>query len=103
VAFLRRVASQVGRTPEIAEHLCSEAWSAFVAGDLDAYRKRVAEEVTATAHPGDLVLLAQASMAPVAGLVARSDLSILSSPRLGVAAALAAHRRVNSNTGLRGA
>lgn len=96
VALVRRVASTSGREPEIVEHLSAEAWPFFVAGDMDAYQAHVADLISTSALPGEVVLLAQASMAPAAARVARHDISILSSPRLGVAAALEAHRRASA-------
>jgi hypothetical protein len=91
--LLRQVASDEQRAPEVVEVLCEGAWRLFESGDTSGYLAAVASAVASTAAPGDLVLLAQASMAPVAELVARSDLAVFSSPRLGVRAACEAYRR----------
>jgi hypothetical protein len=60
------------------------AWERFEAGDLDGYHRLVADEVER--HRDAVVVLAQASMAPAAER--SSHPRVLSSPRLGLAAAL---------------
>ncbi|MEV4133208.1 aspartate/glutamate racemase family protein [Dactylosporangium sp. NPDC049742] len=85
--LLRECAALAGVTVEIVEAPCLDAWALFESGDLDAYVRRVAEHVRAVAATADVVVLAQASMAPVADLV--PDLPVLSSPRTAVARAAA--------------
>jgi hypothetical protein len=46
----------------------------------------------AVAGPRDLVLLAQASMAPAAELLTHLGIPVLSSPRLGLEAAITSYR-----------
>lgn len=92
--LLRQVAADAQRSPEVAEVLCRQAWNLFEIGDLSSYIAEVAKTISSTAVSGDLVLLAQASMAPVVPLVTRSDVSVLSSPRMGVEAAVSAYRRL---------
>jgi hypothetical protein len=91
-ALLRAVSSHAPQPPDIVEVLCSRAWQFFERGDTANYLAAIVETIHATAVPGDLVLLAQASMSPAAQLVTRSDVTILSSPELGVAAAIAAYK-----------
>ena len=86
------MASDEHRSPEIIEILCGRAWGLLEGGDTSGYLAEVANTINLNAASGDLVLLAQASMAPVAQLVARSDISIFSSPKLGVRAAFSAYR-----------
>jgi hypothetical protein len=74
--------------PAQRELLCSAAWALFQAGDYHGYASALARQVDEHAHAGDVVLLAQASMAPAASLVSRSDIELLSSPDVGVRAAL---------------
>jgi hypothetical protein len=70
------------------ELLCSEAWERFQAGDHAGYAATLAERVDEHARPNDVVMLAQASMAPAALLVRRSDVQVLTSPDAAVRAAL---------------
>jgi hypothetical protein len=93
LALVRQVAADAERSPEIVELLCRQAWALFENGDLPGYIAAVAKVVGSTARSGDLVLLAQASMAPVEQLVGSPDISVFSSPTLGVKAAIAAYRR----------
>jgi hypothetical protein len=48
----------------------------------------VARQVDAHARANDVVMLAQASMAAAVALIRRPDLEVLSSPQVGVRAAL---------------
>lgn len=64
------------------------AWPLFEAGQHEAYLAAIATAVRQHARPGDTVVLAQASMAGAAGLLADTGLVVLSSPRLGVMEAL---------------
>ncbi|MEV6299139.1 aspartate/glutamate racemase family protein [Actinoplanes sp. NPDC051861] len=64
----------------------SEAWRHFEAGDLPAYYEEIAEAARKVAPSVDVVVLAQASMAPAADLI---DGEVLTSPRSAVTAAAA--------------
>jgi hypothetical protein len=88
LALLREAASGEA-TPRPRELLCAAAWSKFEAGELAAYAQLIAAEVDAHAQPGEVVVLAQASMAPAAALVSLADIELLTSPETGVRAALA--------------
>ena len=103
IGIVAAVESTVGPTRQLleeeAEHRrakvtlidlpCPEAWEAFEAGDIDRYLTQVAEHVDRAAPTVDVVVLAQASMA---GAVDRCSTRtpVLTSPRAGVAAVLAA-------------
>jgi len=90
--LLRQVALETRRPLDVIEVLCRRAWASFEHGDISGYVAAIAEVIRSTALPGDVVFLAQASMAPVEALITRSDIAVVSSPRLGVEAALAAYR-----------
>jgi len=92
-ALLREVAALQRHSPKIIELLCEHAWNHFSAGDTSGYLTEVVNAINSSVTADDVVLLAQASMAPVAQLIHRSDIAVLSSPALGVAAAFAAYRR----------
>lgn len=86
--LVRAVARQRRRDVEVDVLLLPEAWAHFERGDRDAYLDAIAAALTRAAGGADVILLAQASMA---GAVARcGDLGVpvLSSPRLGVEAAV---------------
>lgn len=74
--------------PAVQELLCAAAWELFQAGDLSGYAAALASAVDERAGANDVVMLAQASMAPAAALVRRSDVEVLTSPDVGVRAAL---------------
>jgi hypothetical protein len=57
------VAQQLGKDVELSEVLCNEAWSKFEQGDTQAYYAMVAACVRQNAERGDVIVLAQASMA----------------------------------------
>jgi hypothetical protein len=89
IALLDEVGLATGvRRAARRDLLCGAAWAYFLAGDHVAYAKALAQQVTQSARPGDVVMLAQASMAPAAALIDRSDIEILTSPETGVRAAL---------------
>lgn len=90
-ALLQDAAAQAGREIELIELLCAEAWPHFERGDLPTYHAAIARQLRG-APPADAIVLAQASMAGAAELCADLPAPILSSPRLGLEAALALYR-----------
>jgi hypothetical protein len=80
----RRAGTEVGLVPVV----CAGAWPAFEAGDLAGYHRRVADAVRVVVGAGDVVVLAQASMAPVAALLDDLPVRVLSSPGSAVARAV---------------
>ncbi|MFE9423168.1 arylsulfatase [Kitasatospora sp. NPDC006697] len=90
LAPARELLAELGAGCEVVELPCPAAWALFEAGDLAGYRAAVAAEVRAAAAGLDVAVLAQASMAPAAVLLADLPLPVLASPRPAVAAALAA-------------
>ena len=89
LALLAEEARAAGRSPEVVTRLCPSAWPLFEAGRINEYLQAIARAVDRHAEQADMVLLAQASMAPAAALC-RTPQPVLSSPRTGLAAALAA-------------
>jgi hypothetical protein len=69
---------------------CLDAWASFAGGDLEAYRQMVASEARKAAAEADVVVLAQASMAPAATLLTDLPIPVLTSPRIAVERAVAA-------------
>jgi hypothetical protein len=90
--LLAQVAASAKRSVEVVEVLCEQAWPLFEAGDKSGYIREVARKIESVARPTDLILLAQASMAPAADLLDHLGVPILSSPELGLRAAMAMYR-----------
>lgn len=86
-------ARRAGREIQLIMAPCPSAWPAFEAGDQAGYLEAIAAHLRAVAGRGDVVVLAQASMAGAAELCADLATPVLSSPRLGLSAALAALER----------
>ncbi|MFG2717931.1 aspartate/glutamate racemase family protein [Streptomyces sp. NPDC048416] len=84
------IREEAGARPlDLIEVLAEHAWPHFASGDTDAYHAEIARTVDALADVDvDVVVLAQASMAPAA---ARTTIGVpvLASPRLGLRAAAA--------------
>jgi hypothetical protein len=72
--------------------LIADAWPHWQQGDKEAYWSRIAEAIAQRIAEADSVVLAQASMAGAASRLASSGVPILSSPRSGLEAAIAAYR-----------
>jgi hypothetical protein len=77
-------AANAGSSATLLDAPCLDAWELFEAGDHAAYLDRVARHVQVLADDVDVVVLAQASMAPAADLVGDLSIPVLSSPRLAV-------------------
>ena len=98
VLVLAALASTLEPTQQLIESSCAranariaaryllveDAWQYFVAGNRDAYCQAIARKIQAEAKQADVIVLAQASMAPAAELVGELGIEVLSSPRLGV-------------------
>jgi hypothetical protein len=92
LALLRHVASESNSSIEVVEVLCESAWRFFQSGEHVGYVREIARAIEATACSGDLVLLAQASMAPASELLGHLGIPVLSSPKLGLEAAMSMYR-----------
>ena len=90
-ALLLEVAAQQGRAISLIPLLCEGAWSRFEAGDQAGYWAMIAEALVDAQTLGDVIVLAQASMAGAVTLCDAVRVPILSSPRLGVETAVAAY------------
>jgi Asp/Glu/hydantoin racemase len=88
LSLLHEEAVSAGVDVEIESLPCFDAWPMFERGDLDAYHRLIAAHVDAIDASYDCVVLAQATMAPAAALVAEPE-RVRSSPVAAVEAALA--------------
>ncbi len=88
-------AARAGKAIELIEVLCEGAWAKFEQGDRAGYFEAIAEALREPAKQADVIVLAQASMAGVEPVAADAGIRIpvLSSPRLGLEAALAVLRQ----------
>src|SRR4051812_19252887 len=89
-ALILDAANAAGKQIELRDLLCEPAWALFERGDIVGYTQAIAEDLRAAASTADVIVLAQASMAAAAPLCEDLSIPILSSPRLGLEAALAA-------------
>lgn len=84
-ALIEQEAARAGRAVEVCAQVICGAWDRFEAGDLDGYLDRVTTALAAVTN-ADVIVLAQASMAPAAERGA-TTIPVLASPRLGLHAA----------------
>lgn len=91
--LIRDAATKAGKEIELIEVLCEQAWAKFEADDQDGYVEEIAARLRQAADQGDVIVLAQASMAGASALCADLPIPVLSSPALGVAAAIKAYRQ----------
>jgi hypothetical protein len=79
-----------GRQVNIRTMVVQSAWPFFQSGDLVSYYARIEAAIRGEEGKPDVVVLAQASMAPVARSFIGADMQVLSSPELGVCRAIQA-------------
>jgi hypothetical protein len=72
----------------LAESLVDDAWAFFESADRNQYHQLIASAVQTGLEKADVIVLAQASMAGVAECFSNAPKPVLSSPRLGVKAAV---------------
>jgi hypothetical protein len=89
--LILEVGRAAGKQIELIELLCEPAWALFERGDHAGYAQAIAARLRAAASQADVIVLAQASMAAAAPLCADLGIPILSSPRMGLEAALATY------------
>ncbi|MGH9133072.1 MAG: hypothetical protein ACRDZZ_03985 [Ilumatobacteraceae bacterium] len=87
MSLLHEEKASAGSGVEIDSLPCFDAWPLFEQGDLDAYHQHVAAHVDAIDPSYDMVVLAQATMAPAVLLVADPS-RVRASPTAAVEAAI---------------
>jgi hypothetical protein len=87
---LAEEAADAGADVSIEVSVVDGAWDAFLSGDAEDYRSRIAEAALALSSRCDVVVLAQASMEPAAALLAGLATPVLTSPHSAVEALAAA-------------
>lgn len=93
IALVLDAAQKAGKEIEVTEVVCEAAFPKFQSGDVAGYNREIADTLTEVASGADVIVLAQASMAGAAALCPDLPVPVLSSPPLGVAAAVEAYRR----------
>lgn len=86
--LLQSEANKAGKNVTLIEVLCQGAWSYFEANDQEGYLQNIAAHLQQYAQQGDVIVLAQASMANAVNHCPPLPIPILSSPALGIEAAL---------------
>jgi hypothetical protein len=89
--LLRESASE---TTQIETLLMADLWPHFQAGERTLYWQGIAERLREQASAYDCIVLAQASMAGAADLLSDFLVPVLSSPRIGMEAAITAYRNL---------
>lgn len=84
-----------GPQADIATLLMADLWPHFQAGERTLYWQGIAERLRANAAGFGCIVLAQASMAGAADLLGDLSIPVLSSPRIGLEAAIAAYRTLS--------
>ncbi|MFF6786935.1 aspartate/glutamate racemase family protein [Streptomyces sp. NPDC012510] len=83
-ALVEEKARAAGRDITVQERLCEGAFSVLMSGDRDGHDAMVLDGARALAKEADVIVLAQASMAPLAPAIAEAvGKPVLSSPRSG--------------------
>ena len=94
VTLLREAADNAGRAIDIDTLVLPEAWVRFQAGNQPGYLQAIAQAVREKLGDADLVVLAQASMAGAADLLADLGVPVLASPTLAVERAVRLYREL---------
>jgi hypothetical protein len=83
-----------GPHTQIETLLMADLWPHFQAGQRTRYWQGIAERLREKASAFDCIVLAQASMAGAADLLSDLPVPVLSSPRIGMEAAITAYRNL---------
>lgn len=96
-ALLRDHAAANGKSVEVVPMLCSEAYEARLAGGQAAHDRMVSEAALALSTDCDVIVLAQASLAPLGPILqSQTSVPILTSPELCVDSLARWLRRANA-------
>jgi len=83
--LIQAKADETGRSISITQRLCKGAFSVLMSGDRDSHDAMVTEQAMDLAKTVDVIVLAQASMSRLAGVLQeKTGMTVLSSPRIGV-------------------
>jgi hypothetical protein len=91
--LIHESAQRLGAKVNVRQVLVHEAWPHFLRGDREAFLQAVVAAVSSTSADADVIVLAQASMAPAAAALGDLGIEVLTSPDLGVRHAIAQLKR----------
>ncbi|MBR45302.1 MAG: arylsulfatase [Rhodospirillaceae bacterium] len=94
--LLSEAAEKAGREVALTPAVYGEARDKLMAGDMEGYVRIIADGLRETAKACDVIVLAQASMAPALDLCSDITVPILTSPRSGLAAAVESYRKIRA-------
>jgi hypothetical protein len=89
---LKLLRESAPETTQIETLLMADLWPHFQAGERTLYWQGIAQRLREQASAYNSIVLAQASMAGAADLLSDLPVPVLSSPRIGMEAAIAAYR-----------
>lgn len=92
VGLVEDAARRAGKAVEVESAVFAEARAKLVVGDEEGHHRIIADGLHTTAASADTIVLAQASMTPALVLCADIEVPLLTSPRSGLQAAIAAWR-----------
>lgn len=84
MTLIQESASALGTEVSIQHRVGADAWSHFLRGDREAYIDAILALIRSAPIDADVIVLAQASMAPAAQRLGDLGIEVLSSPTLGV-------------------
>ncbi len=83
--LIQAKADELGRDVVLQQQLCEGAFDVLMAGDREKHDGMIVEQAIDLAKTVDVIVLAQASMNRLAGVLQeKTGMTVLSSPRLGV-------------------
>ena len=83
--LIQAKADEIGRSITLEKRLCEGAFDVLMSGDREKHDAMVTEQATDLAKNVDMIVLAQASMSRLAGVLQeKTKMPVLSSPRIGV-------------------
>ncbi|AOT03061.1 aspartate/glutamate racemase family protein [Arthrobacter sp. U41] len=83
--LIQKKADEIGRSITLEKRLCEGAFAVLMSGDREKHDAMVTEQATDLAKNVDMIVLAQASMSRLAGVLQeKTKMPVLSSPRIGV-------------------
>ncbi len=92
--LLSEAAAQTGKEIDLRPVVFEEARAKLMEGDTESYLSIIAEGLHLAARDSDVIVLAQASMAPALAQCQNIEVPILTSPRSGLEAAIQAYRSI---------
>jgi hypothetical protein len=92
--LLSEAAAQAGKKIDLRPVVFEQARAKLMNGDTESYLSIIAEGLHLAAKDSDVIVLAQASMAPALAQCQNIEFPILSSPRSGLEAAIQAYKSI---------